>query len=117
MAELNRPPEHTFPPHERLSQPERTRDLKLRGEYGITLAEYDQMFEKQQGVCAICHCVETASDGYKGTKRLAVDHDHKTDQVRGLLCQACNHVLGFAKDNSATLIEAARYLDETQHPL
>ena len=61
----------------------RKRDYDLKHYYNITLAEYDQMFEDQKGVCAICGNPEN-------NRRLAVDHDHKTGKVRGLLCTRCN---------------------------
>jgi fructose-1,6-bisphosphatase len=62
---------------------------QLKRNFGITLAEYDQMLEDQHGICAICGGVNP--DG----KRLAVDHDHETGKVRGLLCTSCNTRLGF----------------------
>jgi hypothetical protein len=64
---------------------------KFRGyemaSYGITLSKYDEMFEAQGGLCAICREPEEG-------KRLAVDHDHATNRVRGLLCFRCNTTLG-----------------------
>ena len=51
------------------------------------------MVEKQNGVCAICGNPETATS--HGTiRRLSVDHDHETGEVRGLLCSKCNFALG-----------------------
>lgn len=57
--------------------------------YGITIEQYNEMFEKQGGKCAICgrHQSEFRT-------RLCVDHCHKTNRVRELLCQPCNAVLG-----------------------
>jgi len=81
-------------------------DLKLRKDYGITLADYDIMFEQQCGVCAICGKPQP-----KQFHRLAVDHDHVTGKVRGLLCQSCNGMLGLAKDNITTLCDAIKYLE------
>jgi hypothetical protein len=68
--------------------------LKARGRFlvhtfGITLAQYDQMVTDQAGVCAICK--RPCSTG----KRLAIDHDHDTNRVRGLLCTRCNRHLGW----------------------
>ncbi len=60
----------------------------LKTNFGITLEQYDQMFEKQNGVCAICNGIN--ADG----RRLAVDHSHETGKVRGLLCTRCNIGLG-----------------------
>jgi hypothetical protein len=72
-------------------------------EYGLTVAEYDEMFRKQNGVCAIC------KSGNKG-RRLCVDHDHKTGRVRGLLCNPCNWALGHMRDDTSLLEKAIEYL-------
>ena len=71
--------------------------------YKITAADYDRMLEEQDGCCAIC-------GGLSGD-RLCVDHDHRSGDVRGLLCSPCNQMLGQAKDNPTTLLKAALYLD------
>ncbi|MBU2051427.1 MAG: endonuclease VII domain-containing protein [Gammaproteobacteria bacterium] len=57
---------------------------------GITLEEYNQMFAKQNGCCAICgkHQSELKN-------RLAIDHNHETGEIRGLLCTSCNITLGW----------------------
>lgn len=69
----------------------------LKRVYKITLEDYQELFEVQGGVCAICHHSETNLDPKSGlTRYLAVDHDHKTGRVRGLLCRRCNQVLGFS---------------------
>lgn len=86
---------------------------KLRRTHDMTLKEYDQMFETQNGVCAICRKPETKKDknGVNGTyRRLSVDHNHKTGKVRGLLCGKCNVILGLAQDNPDILAEATAYL-------
>jgi len=72
--------------------------------YGITEADYNQMFVNQNGRCLICK--NTAEKG----KRLFVDHCHETGKVRGLLCNLCNSGLGFFKDSSANLKNAIKYL-------
>lgn len=59
---------------------------KLMIRYGLTTAQYDQMLDRQDGRCAICR-------RQPRTKRLAVDHDHETGHVRGLLCDRCNRGL------------------------
>lgn len=61
--------------------------------YGITPEQYDQMLSEQQGVCAICNSTPE-SDRNRELQRLAVDHDHDTGEVRGLLCARCNLSLG-----------------------
>jgi len=82
------------------------RDVKPKSysDFGITLAEYDEMFRKQNGVCAICKLPEI-------TRRLAVDHNHKTGKVRELLCAKCNRLLGFAAEDKQTLQSAINYLE------
>ena len=54
--------------------------------YGLTLDEYNALFERQGGVCALC--------GQSSRTNLAVDHCHETGRVRGLLCTGCNSALG-----------------------
>ncbi|KKN77842.1 hypothetical protein LCGC14_0355790 [marine sediment metagenome] len=87
------------------------RGYSLERSYNITVEEYDQMLEVQNGVCAICHKPETAKIKNGVTRRLAIDHDHETDTVRELLCHRCNLMLGCAQDNTVTLLEAAIYLE------
>jgi len=64
-------------------------DYHLKRCYGITTQQYNELFLRQEGLCAICgrHQAE-----FK--RRLAVDHDHATGKVRGLLCGLCNRALG-----------------------
>ena len=79
--------------------------------YGITQEQYNEMFIKQGGVCAICHKPETAVHPITGLiQNLAVDHNHKTGKVRGLLCDKHNRGLGYFDDNAAELLNAAHYL-------
>jgi len=77
---------------------------RLKKLYGLTEANLESMKQAQNGVCKICEI----------PAKLMVDHCHKTGVVRGLLCQACNSLLGYARDNTETLIKAATYLKETQ---
>lgn len=65
---------------------------------------------EQDGKCAICRVAEA----YAPRKRLAVDHDHRTGAIRGLLCGNCNAGLGQFKDNPDLLAAAIRYLQEHQ---
>jgi len=81
----------------------RTRAGHLRRKYGITPAQYDEMFARQGGVCAVCGRPPM-------TRRLAVDHDHVTKRVRGLLCFHCNkYLVGKLNVGTAKLVLA--YLD------
>jgi hypothetical protein len=84
---------------------------RMWGKTGIsfTLDEYDQMFLKQGGVCAICSQSERAKNT-DGPGPLRVDHDHGTGRVRGLLCHSCNVALGLMQEDVDRLEMAARYL-------
>lgn len=82
----------------------RQRAWRFRTEYKINLAKYNEMFEKQNGLCAIC---EKPQSDFK--YRFAVDHDHKTGQVRGLLCFTCNTRLAVVED-SLFMLKAKDYL-------
>lgn len=81
--------------------------------YGITLDDYNVMLTQQNNVCAICIEPETHIDKRSGkAKRLAVDHNHATGKVRGLLCQSCNVTLGKMKERPDLLRAAAQYLED-----
>ena len=71
----------------------------------MTVSRYDDMLIDQNYCCAICGL---HSDEFK--QRLSVDHDHSSKEVRGLLCQNCNLVVGHAKDNVWILERAIKYL-------
>lgn len=85
------------------------RNCALQSKYNFTLKEYNQLFQQQNGRCAICRKPETASNQY-GIRVLAVDHNHKTGKVRALLCDRCNRMIGFAKENKDILQKAIKYL-------
>lgn len=74
--------------------------------YGLTVADYEALFERQGGACGICR-------EEPGESRLDIDHDHVTGRVRGLLCQNCNTGLGQFDDQITKLLAAVDYL---QHP-
>lgn len=78
----------------------RVNSRRLRYNYNISMGEYEEMLEEQGGLCKICR--GTNADG----RRLTVDHNHSTNQIRGLLCTKCNLGLGHFKD-SINLLEAA----------
>lgn len=84
--------------------PDAKREYQLAHKFGITLDEYRTRLEAQGGVCAICH--NTCSSG----RSLAVDHDHETGKVRGLLCGVCNRGLGNFADSVQNLRNAVAYL-------
>jgi NAD(P)H-flavin reductase len=74
--------------------------------YGLTPDRYEQMIAERNGRCWVC------GDPPKGrhVKRLAIDHCHKTNKVRGLLCDPCNQGLGKFQDDPKRLLMAALYL-------
>jgi len=79
--------------------------------YGITLDDYRDMLKKQGGKCAVCGSEIGGRDKWGGFKILAIDHNHTTGKVRGLLCSSCNTSIGFMKDNPELLRKAAQYLE------
>ena len=84
---------------------DKRRKYRLKAEYGISIEHYNMLLSSQKGQCAICG-IAVCPTG----KRLAVDHCHTTNKVRGLLCQSCNTGLGKFKDNISNLEKAIKYL-------
>ena len=81
--------------------------------FNITLEEYQVLFEAQGGVCKICNNPETAKKNKSEELRmLAVDHDHNTGKVRGLLCARCNVQLGHYEKTKPRAQEFENYLEE-----
>lgn len=75
--------------------------------YGLTLEEYNDILEAQGGSCAIC-----GKTPEEGGRPLLVDHDHKTGEIRGLLCDGCNTALGYFEDSSGWRELAIKYLQK-----
>src|SRR5690348_9964341 len=100
--------EATMKSHKKNPESERRAQRKyhLKKNYGLTLEEYQELFDKQRGCCAIC---ERPLVGGRGTH---IDHCHTTKRVRGLLCSQCNVMLGMAQDNVDVLLAAVAYLSE-----
>ena len=78
------------------------RDKAMFRLYGLTRAEYDRKVREQGGLCAICH--------KQAKPKLFVDHHHKSDQVRNLLCPNCNSGIGRFEERYELLGKAAKYL-------
>ena len=73
----------------------------LKHRYGITVEDWDAMYDKQDGKCGLC---------LQPDKKLVVDHDHDTMKVRGLLCHRCNTALSLEENFSGWLNRAAAWL-------
>lgn len=73
--------------------------------YGISSEQYDEMLKNQQGKCAICQ--------QESNRKLCIDHNHETDEVRGLLCYKCNSILGLLNDDFHYIWKVYEYLKQT----
>lgn len=76
--------------------------------YNLTLEQYNKMLINQNHKCAICNIDEVNTK----TKRLVVDHNHNTNEIRNLLCSPCNFLIGLAKENPEILRKSAEYLEK-----
>ena len=87
------------------------KDKLLSGDAGNKLKikewQFDQMMIAQAGVCAVCSRPPKKN-------RLAVDHDHKTGAIRGLLCFRCNYGLSWYQDDVERIERLARYIKENK---
>jgi hypothetical protein len=72
--------------------------------YGLGDGDYDRIYAHQDGRCPLCRRATGK------TRKLSVDHDHKTLIVRGLLCRPCNTLLGHARDDPQFFDRAKDYL-------
>ena len=83
------------------------RNRCLKHDYGISLEDYNIMFNDQGGKCYLCgiHALEL-------DRAFDVDHDHETGKVRKLLCSYCNKLLGQIETNPEFLIKAQKYIEE-----
>lgn len=83
---------------------ERTHEQRVRRVFGLGEGDYDRLYAFQDGRCAGCQWATGI------TRRLAVDHNHVTGEVRGLLCSPCNRMVGHFRDDPATFLRLAEYL-------
>lgn len=88
----------------RRERAERAHEARVSRVYGVPVGSYKRLYEAQDGRCYICRRATGK------TRRLAVDHDHKTGKVRGLLCGTCNKMLGHARDDPSFFGWAMAYL-------
>ncbi len=88
--------------------------------FGITLAEYNRLLDAQNGVCAICGNPPVIALGIRSRRqgravrpRLVVDHNHETNEIRGLLCTPCNRGIGLLNDDPKRVRAALDYLEDS----
>src|SRR5208337_2418695 len=82
---------------------EHSRRYRMQKLYNLTEEQYAALFVTQNGLCALPSCGRSATD---------IDHCHRLNRTRGLLCNMHNKSLGGFQDNSKLLREAAEYLEK-----
>lgn len=94
--------------------PEKKRDVNrrshLKSTYDMTVEQYDEMLAAQGGGCGSCGGQETRLHQNGRLRSMAVDHDHKTGRVRGILCQRCNITLGLCEEKPEVLMQVIKYI-------
>ena len=97
---------------------QRRKWVMAKHRYGLTPLEYFEILLRQDSACAICK-IEFDFLGVSGVKsnisRACVDHDHITGKVRGILCNSCNHGLGYFFDVPQWIQLSANYLKEYEN--
>ena len=86
--------------------PDIVNDKRAANTYGISYEQVVSMREEANGRCQICD-----REGLKHHSRLVIDHCHKTNKVRGLICNKCNTILGYCDDNPDILNKLSTYLE------
>lgn len=96
-------------PEKRAQYRQKARELHFSIRYGITVEDYERLFKKQRGRCAICRrpCEKF---------RMPVDHCHRTGRVRGLLCTYCNTRLAWIEEAPNRLSKIVAYLGGSDGP-
>lgn len=97
----------------RSRNPERAKMHRLRhtlkAKFGMTIEEYECLYNAQNGLCAICGKPEIATQNGR-VKRLAIDHCHKTGKIRGLLCLHCNVAIAMIDEDEQAMVAAIAYV-------
>ena len=83
----------------------------LKHKYGLTFEDFMEMYEEQEGSCAVCDISIYWEDSPNTHQKACVDHCHDTGKVRGLLCNHCNRALGLLKENKETLNRMLEYIE------
>jgi len=93
-----------------------TNMANIRHKYGLKEAELREMLDNQKGACAICSSDLGTYEVNRPGRVYHIDHDHTTGQVRGLLCPACNTMLGCMEKHDVSLHSVAEYLSGKWRP-
>lgn len=80
-------------------------ERRVQKVYGLEPGQYGELYIHQGKACAICRRATGA------TRKLSVDHDHRSGLVRGLICRPCNDLLGHLRDDREAALRIAEYLD------
>ena len=80
------------------------REWNLKTNFGMTIQNYEELLDKQNGTCDICNGIN------ENGNRLSVDHDHNTGKIRSLLCSNCNLMIGNAREDVVVLNNAIEYI-------
>lgn len=86
---------------------DKCKSADIKRKFGITLIDFESMITAQQGECLICG-VEFWS---LNIRDVAIDHDHKTGKIRGILCRKCNTGIGMFNDDLKVVKKAVAYLE------
>lgn len=86
------------------------RNNNLKTKYGVDIEWYETKFKEQGHKCAVCGITENQVTGDRSHLNFAVDHNHDTGNVRGVLCNKCNRAIGMLGDSSESLNKAVNYL-------
>ncbi len=106
-------PEQRIELHHQINQNPNKRKWRLEHnirKYGLDIKQLEEMFLLQEAKCAICQCEFTTR------RKMHIDHDHKTGQIRQLLCNHCNVGLGMFKETELLLERALSYLRKWKSP-
>lgn len=85
-----------------------SKEKKLYSKYGLTVKQFEQKLDDQNGQCACCED-DLIIEG-RENRRPNVDHNHSTGEIRDILCTRCNFAIGYLKDSSIRAFKALKYL-------
>lgn len=86
------------------NNPELFKERRLKYNYGMTFEDKEEIYKQQEGKCKIC------LNDFQ-IHELHIDHSHKTNIIRGLLCPHCNTAIGLLKEDTNILKSAIKYLE------